>query len=379
MINKIFISIDWYLPGTNSGGPVRSLVNLIQWLKGYEIFLFTRNTDYCSDKPYAGIKPNQWTKISPNVSVFYASSVFFKKNKIRYLLREVKPDKVYINGVYSRVFNIWMQQLALEEGYPCIISARGMLSPHSISVKPLKKSLFLAYQRLTRAYSQVRFHATSDSEANDIKRVVGAHKGITVIPNMPRMLPPSPPSIAKESGNLLLIGLGRIAPEKGTLDGIKALQNAKGQVTLHLYGTCYGQAFWQQCQREIARLPEGIHVNYHGALDPDGPEFLQAIHQAHALLHPSAGENYGHSIVECLSQGRPVIISHHTPWQGLEANKAGFNLNPNDFEKAVTSLLQMDQSTYNEWSQGALRYFSEHIAAKNDKVLQQYHSLFSRG
>ncbi len=373
---RLFISIDWYLPGTNSGGPVRSVANLVQQLPGVEVFIFTRNTDYCSDKPYAGIKPNQWTKIFSYVSVFYVSNEFLNKSKIRNLLREVKPDTVYINGVYSRVFNICMQQLALEEGYPCIIAARGMLSPHSTSVKPLKKSLFLAYQRLIRAYAQVRFHATSISEAKDIESVVGASKGITVIPNMPRMLLPAPLPIAKESGSMVLIGLGRIAPEKGTLEGIKTLQQVNGQVTLHLYGTCYNQSYWRDCQQEIARLPEGIHVNYHGSLDPESPEFLKAIHQAHALLHPSAGENYGHSIVECLSQGKPVIISHHTPWQGLEACKAGFNLNLIEFGKGVASLLQMDQSTYNKWSQGALRYFKEQIESENEKTLNRYKKLF---
>jgi glycosyltransferase involved in cell wall biosynthesis len=376
---KLFFFLEWYLPGTNSGGPVRSVDNLIQRLSAFEIFIFTRNTDYCSEVPYEGIVANQWTTLSPHVSVFYASRDFIQKERIRKLLLDLKPDVVYVNGVYSKIFNIWVHQLATKASIPCIIAARGMLSPHSTSVKPLKKSLFLAYQRLTRAYAQVRFHATSDSEAKDIERVVGAHKGITIIPNMPRILPTAPPPIDKGADNLVLIGLGRIAPEKGTLEGIKALQQVKGQVTLHLYGTCYNESYWQLCQLEIARLPGGIHFNYHGPLDPESTEFLKAIHQAHALLHPSAGENYGHSIVECLSQGKPVIISHHTPWQGLEANKAGFNLNPNDFEKAVTSLLQMDQSNYNEWSRGALRYFNEHIAAKNDKVLQQYHSLFTRG
>ncbi len=358
---------------------MRSVANLVEQLPGVEVFIFTRNTDYCSDIPYANIVPDTWTAVSTTVAVYYASPKSLHRQVVGRLLKEINPSVVYISGVYSKIFNIWVQRLALQQGLPCVVAARGMLSPHSTSVKPLKKSLFLAYQRLTGAYSQVLFHATSDSEAKDIQRVVGAHKGIAVISNLFRMLPPAPSSIPKVAGNLVLIGLGRIAPEKGTLEGIMALQEVNGQVTLHLYGTCYDESYWRDCQQEIARLPGGIHVNYHGPLDPESPEFLKAIHQAHALLHPSAGENYGHSIVECLSQGKPVIISHHTPWQGLEANKAGFNFNPNEFEKGVTSFLQMDQTNYNEWSRGALRYFNEHIAAKNDKVLQQYHSLFTRG
>jgi glycosyltransferase involved in cell wall biosynthesis len=355
------------------------VANLVEHLPGVEVFIFTRNTDYCSATPYADIVSDTWTAVSATDAVYYASPKSLHKQVVGRLLNEINPSVVYISGVYSKVFNIWVQQLALQQGLPCVVAARGMLSPHSTSVKPLKKALFLAYMRIMRGYAKVHFHATSSQEAQDIKRVVGTHKAVTVIPNLPRRLPSALPPIKKQPGLLKLIMLSRVAPEKGTLEGILSLQQAQGVVSLFIYGTCYDQAYWQQCKKAIDVLPATCKVAYNGTLDPDSPSFVAAINDAHALLMPSAGENYGHSIVECLSQGKPVIISHHTPWQGLEANKAGFNLNPNEFEKGVTSLLQMDQSNYNEWSRGALCYFNEHIAAKNDKNLQQYHSLFTRG
>jgi hypothetical protein len=70
---RLFISIDWYLPGTNSSGPVRSVANLVEQLPGVEVFIFTRNTDYCSDIPYANIVLDTWTAVSTTVAVYYAS------------------------------------------------------------------------------------------------------------------------------------------------------------------------------------------------------------------------------------------------------------------------------------------------------------------
>ncbi len=355
---------------------MRSVANLVEQLPGVEVFIFTRNTDYCSDTPYADIVPDTWTAVSATVTVYYASSKFLHKQVVGRLLKEINPSVVYISGVYSKIFNIWVQQLALQQGLPCVVAARGMLSPHSTSVKPLKKALFLAYMRIFRGYEQVHFHATSSQEAQDIKRVVGAHKAVTVISNLPRRLPSALPPIKKQPGLLKLIMLGRVAPEKGTLEGILSLQQEQGVVSLSIYGTCYDQAYWQQCKKAIDGLPATCKVANNGTLDPDSPSFVAAINDAHALLIPSAGENYGHSIVECLSQGKPVIISHHTPWQGLETYKAGFNLNPTEFGKGVDTLLQMDQSTYDEWSQGALRYFQEHIEAHNNKIIDDYGALF---
>ena len=56
---KILISIDWFLPGTKSGGPVRSYANLIDHFKGdFEFYIVTRDTDYCETVPYRQIKQN---------------------------------------------------------------------------------------------------------------------------------------------------------------------------------------------------------------------------------------------------------------------------------------------------------------------------------
>ena len=45
---KVLITIDWFLPGTKSGGPVRSYANMIAYFKNeFDFYIITRDTDYC--------------------------------------------------------------------------------------------------------------------------------------------------------------------------------------------------------------------------------------------------------------------------------------------------------------------------------------------
>ncbi|MBM3917811.1 MAG: glycosyl transferase, partial [Sphingomonadales bacterium] len=48
MTSSVCLTIDWYLPGTNSGGPVRSVANLVAAMPNTHFYIITRNTDYCS-------------------------------------------------------------------------------------------------------------------------------------------------------------------------------------------------------------------------------------------------------------------------------------------------------------------------------------------
>jgi glycosyltransferase involved in cell wall biosynthesis len=124
----------------------------------------------------------------------------------------------------------------------------------------------------------------------------------------------------------------------------------------------------------IAHLPSNIKVNYHGPCPSD--EVAAHLAAAHALLLPSEGENYGHSIVESLGQGRPVLISKHTPWQDLAAQKAGWDVTNTDLPLAIAELAAMDQACYDEWCRGAAVYYEKQIlvpfAANKTKYLQLF-------
>jgi glycosyltransferase involved in cell wall biosynthesis len=355
---------------------VQSIANLVAASSHVSFFIFTRNADYCSDLPYSSIQSDVWTSVTSEVQVFYASPSFLSAQNIKRVLCTVQPDCVYVSGVYSFYFAICMQSLARQLHIPVIIAARGMLSPHSLAVKPVKKAIFLAFRRLCQSYRQIHFHATSPDEAAHIKKAVGSYAGISVIPNVPRRAPATVGPVLKLPGHLHLISLGRIAPEKGTLEGIKALRCVKGHIDLHIIGACYDSAYWASCLDAIRALPDAIRVQSHGPLGAESPELVQHIASAHALLMPSAGENYGHAIVECLSYGKPVVITPNTPWQSLEVPKAGFAVEIKDMSAALQTLVDMDHESYAVWSRGARAYYHEKIGRTAQHTIQEYNKMF---
>ena len=369
-MTRILITIDWFLPGTNSGGPVRSVANLIAAMPECQFYVFTRNQDYCATDVYEGITPNTWMKFSENCEVYYCAESELEPKVLEKEIRQIAPDVLYVNGIYSKAFSRWPLTLGKKLGIHTIVAVRGMLSPHALAVKALKKYLFLTYMRWLNSYSQVTFHATSEVEKADIQHVLGRQVKVSVIPNLARLNQIESQPIQKEEGTLKLVSIGRIAPEKGTIHGLNALKTQNGTIQLELFGTCYNESYWQQCRDTIAQLPTNINVNYHGPCPSDDV----ALHLAstHALLLPSEGENYGHAIVESFGQGRPVLISKHTPWQELASQKAGWDVAYESLAQAISELSAMDQQTYNTWSEGAFHYYQKMIVLPFEENRKAY-------
>lgn len=366
----ITLTIDWYLPGTNSGGPVRSVANLVAALPEIDFYIITRNTDYCSDQPYEGIPSNTWVQRGKNEWVYYFSEDQMTKQKMREVMKSVHASSVYVSGIYSRAFSQWPVSIAKSMGTKTIVAARGMLSPHALAVKSFKKYLFLSFMRWINAYAGVQFHATSPEEAQDIRTVIGRKAQVSVLANVARQESMHVKEIIKQQGSVKLVSIGRIAPEKGTLVGLQSLQQVKGKVALDLYGTCYNATYWEACEQLISTLPANIQVHYHGTCPSE--EVSEKLAAAHALLLPSEGENYGHAIVESFGQGRPVLISKHTPWQDLSSQKAGWDVGYESLTQAISELTAMDQASYHTWSEGAFQYYQKMIVLPFEENKKAY-------
>ena len=152
-----------------------------------------------------------------------------------------------------------------------------------------------------------------------------------------------------------LVSIARIAVEKNSLLAIESLQQVTGHVQFNLYGPVYDGAYRAKCQAAMAALPANVEVKHVGTIPPE--EVPNVLAEHHALFMPSAGENFGHTMLEALSAGRPLLISDRTPWRNLEQERAGWDL-PLDrsegFTEAVEGLCAMDQAEYDRWSAGAL-------------------------
>ena len=371
---NILVTIDWFLPGTNAGGPVRSIANLVDQLKEFNFYILTTNKDYCSDQPYENITSDQWIERSENVKVYYFSKAQLSKENMTAVMLKVDCKLIYINGIYSKYFSRIPLKIAKKNNLKAIVTTRGMLSPHALDVKRLKKTTFLKVQNTLRNYKKIHFHVTNEQEQKDVEKIIRKFERISVIPNLPRVISEAAfKSLEKEKGNLKLISLGRIAEEKGTMVSLHSLKRIEGDVELDLYGTIYNQEYWKKCKTIVKELPKTIKVNYCGELSAD--EVHDKLQEYHFLLLPSKGENYGHSIVESFCSGRPVIISKNTPWKALEKEKAGFDMEESGLSIALQKAVDMNQSEFNEWSKNAYQKGTK--IANDPTIIEKYKQLFT--
>jgi glycosyltransferase involved in cell wall biosynthesis len=104
----------------------------------------------------------------------------------------------------------------------------------------------------------------------------------------------------------------------------------------------------------------------------------QVLSSAHVFILPTKGENFGHALYESLSVGRPIITSFFTPWDNLEQNKAGFNVdiaNDESLVLAIEKFKAMEQQEYNEYCNGAHSLANNYY--KNMDSENKYGQLFN--
>lgn len=378
-MTSVLIFIDWFWPGYKAGGPVRSLLNLTEQLSNeYAFHIVTRNTDYMSSKPYANVRANEWNEIRKNIHVYYISRDHLCRKTILSFIRG-SYDKIYINGIYSFYFSIVPVYYSRIYRKKHMVAPRGMLSDQTFSAKKWLKKLFFVFCRLTRLYRKAEFHATMERESRDIQKNLGIpEKNIFLAPNLPRKhLPGKLPGREKIPGNLRLVSIARISPEKNTGYAIDILRHVnKGEVIFDIFGEIYNQEYWKSCKHLIQDLPGNIKATHKGSIHADNiPELLM---DYHFMLMPTQGENFGHSILESLMAGCPVIISDKTPWRDLAADNAGWDIPLEQkarFGSVVKHCLDMDHEKYVKWSAGALdkarKFFSNKQLLIDSKKLFQ--------
>ncbi|MBL7985428.1 MAG: glycosyltransferase family 4 protein, partial [Flavobacteriales bacterium] len=323
---RVLVLIDWYSPGFKAGGPVRSMVNLVEHLRDrIDFHIVTTDTDYTEHVPYPDVVVDQWVTRAGGEQVWYSSRKRMGRALWKRLLNERSWDTVYINGMYSWWFSIWPLWCLRGSAQRRVVAVRGMLAAGMMEHGALKKRVFLHLMRMLGCYKGVQFQATNAEEVADVHRWIGPDARVHLVPNLgrkPQALTAG--SLAKEAGTLRLVSVARIAVEKNTRFAIEQLHGLNGTVTFDLYGPIYDQAYWTACQEAIAALPANISVRYQGTVAADAvPSLLRTYH---ALFMPSQGENFGHTMVEALAAGLPLLISDRTPWKNLRQQNAGWDL-----------------------------------------------------
>jgi glycosyltransferase involved in cell wall biosynthesis len=380
--SKILIIYDHFSPAWKAGGPIRSIEQMIQQISSdYHLYVLCSAYDYAENKVIDNITTDKWVDWQGKAKVYYNSKYnlgiggFFTR-----IYNEINPDIIFINGLYSLSYNIKPLIAACafikkHKQTKLILSPRGMLHPGALSQKRYKKKIFFLVFKLLRIQKYIFWHATDDKEVHFIRSKFRDAR-ISIAGNFPKLSKRLPTQV-KERGKLIMGTIALISPMKNHLEIIKTLHSIKQQITWHIYGPVKDQAYWDLCNKAINDLPSNIQVVYHGSIPPD--KVTLALEQMQVFILPSKSENFGHSICEALSAGRPVITTDTTPYSNLQHFKAGYTSNlpklNEGLSKAIQYFADMEAVEFDSHKENAINYI--HKKMDLQKIISHYQNLFS--
>jgi len=379
--------VPYYLPGYKSGGPVRSLANLVGRLgRDVRFIIVTADRDSGDRASYPDITPGMMQCVG-DADVIYLDAAGSRARHMAALVRRLQPDVLYLNSFFSPRFSLALfalRHLRLIPWLPVIVAPRGEFSPGALQVKALKKRAFLALSRALRLHRDVVWQATTPLEADDIRRSFGeverdGSSRIVVAPIIASADPAPPPTAPvrhKQPGLLRVAFLSRLTRKKNLLGALQILHGIRGNVELSIYGPIEDESYWRMCRQAIDALPGTVCAAYRGPVPASDVHAALADH--HLFFLPTLGENYGHVIREALAAGTPVLISDQTPWRNLTAAQVGWDLplhQPEVFRAVIETCIAMDADTWAGWSQRAAAYAWQHAA--DDGAVEANRRLFA--
>lgn len=373
---KILITIDWFDPAYKAGGPVISIIKLIENLHDqFDFFILTGSLDYGDTEEIPGLVKDEWTDWRGMAKVYYLSEAEKSRAKIFDILDNSCADVYYIQGVFSLYFSIypliWWHQAKKDK---VIIATRGMFHASALRVKSTKKMLFLVLAKIMGWYHHVIFHSTNPEETAQLRKILRKESTYIEASNFPHLLS-FDIGKKREKGVLKILNVARISPEKNTLFLLEALQHVISEVRVTIVGNYADSGYYQQFLKNMVTLPPNVKIEYAGHKPITELPAYYAANDIFVL--PTTGENYGHAIIEALSAGLPCMISKNTPWNGLEEAGAGYNLefDAGQYSAIIDRYNQMSDEDFESARHQARKYAESKVSI--EKTREAYINLLS--
>lgn len=377
MKKKVLLFAPFFTPSVKGGGPIISTKNLIENLsEKIDFYVLTSDRDLGDIVPFQDIEINKWNKVG-RASVMYVDRATINIKLIASIMKEMSFDYFYLNSFFDFKFSILpilAKRTNKEISGQLVLAPRGEFSPGALNIKAQKKSVYLRLFKLLGLAKLFIWHATAESEKNDIRNIFGNQGIIKIANNLTANYADLNygKNITKTIGTAKFVFISRIHPKKNLLQALQLVGEMKGNIEFSIYGPLEDKNYWEKCQNVIATFPESIQVNYHGLLDHD--QIIPTFMAQHFFLFPTFGENYGHVISEALIGGCPIIISDQTPWRQLEAKGAGWDIaldHTMKFKEILQKCVDMNQSDYDALSKLAFE-FGKAEANKADDITATY-------
>lgn len=336
-MKKVLILTGRYLPGYKDGGPVRSILNLTEWMgDDYDIRIMCLDRDHGDEKPYEGIVINAWNRVG-KASVYYTEK--HTETRIEELAKDV--DLVYCCGPYSD-YAIAAMKLKKNNRFPAplVVASMGSFSPDAFAIKGFKKSAFVKVMKNLGYFKKVTWSVTSEREEQELKDILGGNQKCIIASDLARKGSFQHINV-KRDDILKVIFLSRISRKKNLIVVPDILEkiSGNGNVRIDVYGIAEDKEYLEECLAKFRQLPDSIKWEYKGEINSEGVPGIFAEYDV--FLFPTLGENYGHVIAESLAAGCVPVISDRTPWMDLDEHGCGHVCqleNLESFSRALSEL-----------------------------------------
>jgi glycosyltransferase involved in cell wall biosynthesis len=364
-VTTILTLADYYLPGAQAGGALRSLANLIATLGNeFEFRVITRDRDWLSEERYPNITPGVWESVG-SAKVMYLAPENVRPASLRRVISETPHDVLYLNSLFSRVLTLSVlgfRRAGSIPQRPTVLAPRGQLTPGAMAINGLKKNAFLSAARVAGLYRDITWQASSSDEEREVRQHFessGNSVRVVVAPDLPT---PWEQIAAvdhrrKIPGTLKATFISRIARKKNLSGAIDLLRGMGAPTTFDVYGPAEDAQYLRECEAAMATLPPNVRARYAGSLryEDIAPTFARY----DLFLFPTLGENFGHVLIEALAAGCPVAVSDRTPFRDLKERGAGWVVpleEPDRYRQALETCAAMGPEYHGRMSDAARSY-----------------------
>ena len=359
---KVMVFCDYYLPGFKSGGGMWTVVNLVErFSETYDFYVVTRNHDGKADRnPYDSVKTGDWNSVG-SAKVYYLGPRQLTRRAFGELLKEIRPDIVFLNSVFSLPSITFLRTRKNPEfsQIPVIVSPCGELSPATLKLKAIKKGLFLKYAQLSGLYRNVIWRASFETDAEEIRSAIGREVEVLCAPDLPpkTILPNFDLSDkpAKRAGSVRFVFVSRLVRKKNLHFLYERLATLSGgNIELDVVGPIEDKEYWKECEAAAQKLSANVNLNVLGPMTY--PETLDRMKSAHFFVLPTLTENFGYVFIEALACGCPLLISDRTVWGEIVEKGSGWTVpieDPDAWSSMIQRCVDMDQEEFSRMAEAA--------------------------
>lgn len=251
-----------------------------------------------------------------------------RSRAMRETLLTSRADIFHTHGLWMMP-NVYPAEAARCAGKPFVLAPRGMLGRDPLKFSMNAKRVFWNIWQKRAALAVSCFHATAESEYDDI-RAFGLKQPVAIVPNGIDIPDLAGFDTAERSGAVpvdssrFILSLGRIHPKKGLdrlIAGFALVAQDHPQWRLRIAGPDEG-GHTAELQRQIAAMDLVGRVS----IEPPvfGAEKFRLMRQAEVFALSTLHENFGMTVAESLAVETPVISTRGAPWAGLEAHGCGW-------------------------------------------------------